>query len=71
MILDDRRPVLSDREPEALNLPMMGQEGGEESQISWKSPRSLLRIPASHVISKILTNKAGEKPLVQTGLGGT
>lgn len=52
-------PVLSDHEPEALNLPMMGQKGGEESQLFLKSPRSLLRIPASHAISRILRNKTG------------
>lgn len=63
MILDGCRPVLSDHEPEALNPPMMGQKGGEESQVSWKSLRSLLRIPASHAISRILRNKTGEKPL--------
>ena len=71
VILDGHRSVLSDHEPEALNLPVMGQKGGEESQVSWKSPMSLLSIPASHVISRILRKKAGEKPLVQTGLWGT
>ena len=34
VILDGHRSVLSDHEPEALNLPMMGQKGGEESQVS-------------------------------------
>ena len=38
VILDGHRSVLSDHEPEALNLPVTGQKGGEESQVSWKSP---------------------------------
>ena len=47
VVLAGHRPVLSDHEPEALNLPMMAQEGGEENQVSWKSPRPLLCVPVS------------------------
>ncbi|KAB0405149.1 hypothetical protein E2I00_009193, partial [Balaenoptera physalus] len=32
VVLAGHRPVLSDHEPEALNLPMMAQEGEEENQ---------------------------------------